>query len=89
MCENSLGDNRGVLDICVKYYEEIMRMFCTYLCLVFLCNFISWFGCIQHWSYCVSSSLLTLSLDGGVNVYYSRSIRWSTVSLGVLCVTIH
>jgi len=43
MCDNSLSDNRGVLDMCVKYYEEIMRMFCTYLCLVFLCNFIS--GC--------------------------------------------
>jgi len=24
MCENSLGYNRGVLGICVKYYEEIM-----------------------------------------------------------------
>ena len=46
-CENSVSDNRGVLVICVKYYGEIMQMFCTY-CLVFLCIFISWLGCIQH-----------------------------------------
>ena len=66
-------------------------MFCTY-CLVFLCIFISWLGCIQHWWYWVSSSLLcilTLSLDGGVNVHYNRFIRWSVVSLRVYCVTIH
>ena len=67
-------------------------MFCTYLYLVFLCIFIFWLGFIQHCSYCVSSSLvwiLTLSLDGGVNVHYSHFIHWSTVSLGVLCVAIH
>jgi len=50
---------------------------------VFLCNFIFWLGCIQQWLYCVSSSLLTLSLDGGVNVHYSHFIHWYTVSLGV------
>ena len=37
-CENSLGYNIGVLDICVNYYRRIMWMFCTYLCLV-LCIF--------------------------------------------------
>jgi len=36
-CENSLGDNSDILDICVNYYGRIMWKFCTYLCLVFLC----------------------------------------------------
>ena len=50
----------------VKYCGEIMGVFCAYLCLVFLC--IVWLGCIQHWWYSVSSSLVciwTLSLDAG------------------------
>ena len=55
---------------------------------MFLCNFIFWLGCIQHRLYCVSSSLLTLSLDGGVNVYYSHFIRWSTVPLGGFCASL-
>jgi len=37
-CEISLGDNIGVLDICVNYYGRIMWMFCTSSCLV-LCIF--------------------------------------------------
>ena len=59
------------------------------LCLMFLCVCILWLGCIQHWWYCVSSSLLTLSLDGGVKVHYNHFILWCTVSLGIACVTIH
>jgi len=89
ICENSLSDYGGVLVICVKYYELNVRMFCTYFCLVFLCNLIFWLWCIQHLWHCVSSSLLTLSLDGGVNVHSNCSIHCSTVSLRVLCGTIN
>jgi len=60
MCENSLGDNRGVLDICVKYCEEIMYLLVSgvpvqfyflvvvYPALVVLCVFLT-FNTVTGW----------------------------------------
>jgi len=36
MCDNSLGENSGILGICVNCYGRILWMFCTYWCLVLL-----------------------------------------------------
>ena len=74
-CENSLGDNSGILGICVNYYGRIMWMFCTYLCLVLLCiYYIFWLGSVQPWRYCVSFSLMCIfnTVTSGVKVHYNH-----------------